>query len=84
MSSWVCLTKYQVLDPFTIISYYLNDRRIFHYMYKAWRYGWKQILFGKTWNLWCPMPTIATHMEKDYLSPIIDWDKIFNKENESI
>ncbi|MFX1308523.1 MAG: glycosyltransferase family 2 protein [Promethearchaeota archaeon] len=84
LSSWVCLTKFQGLKPFTLLNYYLNDRRLFHYIYKAWRHGWKQILFGKKWNLWCPMPTIGTHMEKEHLSPIIDWDTIFTKEIESL
>ena len=35
----------------------------------AWRYCWLQILFGKTYRLWTPMPTLAIHLEKHFLPP---------------
>lgn len=46
----------------------------------AWRFCAKQILFGRKYKLWSPLPTIATHMEKRFLSPVIDWQNVF-KEN---
>ena len=38
-----------------------------------------QILHGKTWKLWVPIPAIATHMEKTCLSPAMDWEKLMNE-----
>ncbi|MHA1284999.1 MAG: glycosyltransferase [Promethearchaeota archaeon] len=83
LSSWVCLTKYKVFNPFFISKYLSFRKDISYYYYKAWRYGWRQILFGRKWNLWCPIPTIATHMDKNYLSPTIDWKKIFLQKKEN-
>ena len=34
----------------------------------SWARYWKQILFGQRYRLWVPVPSIATHMEKD-ISP---------------
>lgn len=80
LTSWACLTKYKVFNIFQIIKYFFNIKIFFIFFYKAWRYGWKQILFGRKWNLWCPIPSIATHMEKGCLAPNIDWLNIFKKE----
>ena len=79
LSAWVSLTKYKVFNPFFISKFLLNKRFIPYFYYKAWRYCWKQIIFGRKWNLWCPIPTIATHMEKSFLSPAINWKEIFNE-----
>ncbi len=69
-----------MFKPFKILRFLCQDREIFWLYYKAWRLNWKQILFGKRWKLWCPIPSIATHMEKKSLAPVIDWDQIFQKE----
>ncbi len=75
---WECLTKSQVFKLFRIIRLILKNRG-FYYLYGiAWRYGWKQILFGKKWDIWVPVPTIATHMQYNHLSPSIDWNSVFN------
>ena len=76
---WLSLTKYNLFNPFTIARFYVRERRLFRYIYKAWKYCWKQILFGRRCKLWVPIPTIATHLEDDLLSPAIDWENIFRK-----
>jgi hypothetical protein len=49
---------------------------------KTWMWGFRRILFGKSYRLWAPLPTLATHMESGCLSPLIDWqDVIFNTQN---
>lgn len=80
LSAWVCLTKYDTFNFLELAKLWFNHRIFFIFYYKAWRYGWKQIIFGKRWKLWCPIPTIATHMETRYLAPIIDWEIIFKEE----
>jgi hypothetical protein len=47
---------------------------------KVWKYCLQQILLGKMYKLWTPIPTIATHMESNFMSPAFEWDVIFNKE----
>jgi hypothetical protein len=73
-SLWLSLTKYKVLDPVAIVRALLGDRETFKIIAKAWYFCWRQILFGRRWNLWVPLPAVATHMEKGDLSPGIDWE----------
>jgi hypothetical protein len=44
---------------------------------KAWRWGYKTLLFDRRYRLWAPMPALATHMESSGLSPLIDWQTVF-------
>lgn len=44
---------------------------------RMWQYGLPQVLFGKRFRLWAPMPTLSTHMESTCLSPLIDWQQEF-------
>ena len=46
---------------------------------KAWMWGFKRILLGRSYQLWTPMPTLATHMESTCLSPLIDWQEVFGE-----
>ena len=83
---WSSLTKYQVLNPFTIaknLPYYFRARQtfadnqlrgaLFVFLVLAWIFCWRQIVFGKRWNLWVPIPSIATHMESSCLAPTFGW-----------
>ena len=81
---WLSLTKMNVFKLFKIIRFKIQRVKAFRYYFRAWRYHWKQILFGKKWNLYCPKPTIATHMESKSLSPNINWEEIFKKESVEI
>jgi len=36
--------------------------------------GWKQILFGKKYNLYSPTFPFSTHLSSHYISPNHDWD----------
>ncbi len=80
LSSWVCLNKYKVFNPFAILKYgLLQDRIIILQYLKAWRYGWRQILFGKKWKIWSPIPSIATTLDKGVIAPVIPWKNLLNK-----
>ncbi len=81
---WSSLTKINVFKLFRILKLRYENYGIYQIYFRSWRYNWKQILFGKKWNLWAPMPTMATHMEYDFLSPVINWKKIFQKEIENL
>lgn len=47
-------------------------------LFRSFKTNKNQILHGKIWKLWVPIPAIATHMEKKCLAPAIDWEKIMN------
>jgi len=37
--------------------------------------GWKQIMFGKKYNLYSPTFPFSTHLSSQYISPNFDWDR---------
>ena len=76
---WISITKINVFKLLNIIKLRIQDRNIFRYYFKAWRFNWKQIIFGKKWNLWCPMPSIATHMVLGFIAPNIEWKVYFKQ-----
>jgi hypothetical protein len=69
VSMWMSLTKYEVLNPLRFIRYLLKNPVFAYYIAVAWRYCGFQILFKKRWNLWAPLPSLATHMESKFLAP---------------
>lgn len=75
-SLWAALTKKIVRNPrFFFLEH--NKKEALKIYLKAWYYCWRQIIFGKKYTLWSPVPTLATHLEKSCLSPGIDWKYIF-------
>lgn len=74
-SIWVSLTKFNIFNPFKLFKY--KEKPYFiAVFFKSWRYSFIQHLFGKKWTLWAPIPTIATHIESEDVSPTINWLKI--------
>lgn len=73
-SMWISLTKHR-LNPFKAFFYMFTNWDLFGIIAKAWFYCWPQILFGKRYKLWVPIPAFATHMQNQYLAPTIDWQK---------
>jgi len=70
---WLSLTKHKALNPIYAFPYLMHERRTFKKLARSWLSCWRHILFGRRWNLWVPMPSIATHMEKTALAPCVDW-----------
>jgi len=77
LAIWMALTKKRVCNPWSWIRS-LGDGLYFPASHAlAWRYTWRQILFGKRRTLWAPAPALITHMETSGLAPGVDWEKIF-------
>jgi hypothetical protein len=72
-SLWLSLTKHRVFNPMFFCRHVLRQRHFCKIIVKSWLYCWSQILFGKRWTLWIPIPGIATHLDIQSLSPNIDW-----------
>ena len=80
-SLWSSITKiniYNVLNYFRTIK---EDKGFLRIYFKMWWFGWMQHFFGEKQNLFCPVPTLSTHMDSKFLAEGYDWDKLFNKYN---
>jgi hypothetical protein len=74
---WLSLTKINIFNFIQVLKYKRKYPRLYGIYSRLWKLNWKQVLFGRKWNLWCPIPTIATHMEEEFLAPGIDWERFF-------
>lgn len=76
-SLWLSATKFHLLSPLVFMFFLGPYGKIVKKAYiDGW--GWIQILFRRKYYLYSPMPSIATHIEKDYLAPNINWEEIFD------
>jgi len=83
-SLWMSLTKHKVKNPLSFFNYLIADNKNLKFFVKAWAHNNKQIIFGKKQNLWAPVPSLATHMDSEYLAPEINWDKKFSEKIDKI
>lgn len=73
-SIWLSLTKHCVWNPLLLVKFAATRKtQMLKVIVKAWVFCWRQILFGRRWSLWTPVPSIATHVEGDFLAPGVDW-----------
>jgi hypothetical protein len=82
-SLWLSLTKKSLFAPVQFFQFVLGEQHFAKIIAKAWLYGWPQILFGRQMKLWTPIPGIATHLDLDGLSPMVDWLTIMKQEAEA-
>lgn len=73
-SLWLSLTKERVFDPLRMLRWRMRDPDTWKHYSRAWRHGWRQHLAGRKWNLWAPVPSLATHMESTGIAPGFDWE----------
>ncbi|MGD1087176.1 MAG: glycosyltransferase family 2 protein [Verrucomicrobiota bacterium] len=84
LAIWMALTKSRVCNPWSWIRS-LGDGLYFSASHAlAWRYAWRQILFGKRRTLWSPTPALITHMESGGLAPGVEWQQIFGARAEAL
>jgi hypothetical protein len=83
-SLWLSLTKQSVfsLPKFLRGCISKDVPRTAPLIAKAWIHGWRQILFGRKWNLWVPIPAVATHLDAQGLSPAVDWMPLLTEQRE--
>lgn len=79
-SLWLSLTKQNVLRPWDVLRWTVRRPHLAKIIAKAWLFGWSQILFGKQYMLWSPIPGIATHLDCNALSPTIDWSALMQEQ----
>lgn len=83
-SLWMSLTKMNVFRPLGFWRWLFRDRFLVKVLIKTWLFGTLQILFGKRYRLWTPMPAIATHLDLQRLSAATDWISLMREQELSI
>ncbi len=73
---WFSLTKFNVFNLITTLEYLITNRFLFKVILLSWMKMGSQILWGRKYQLWQPIPSIATHMEHTDLAPNIDWQSV--------
>lgn len=79
---WLSLTKRKIFDMAAVIRSLLSDRITARAVLRSWLHNGKQVVFGSTWTLWSPIPTIATAVERSCLAPGFDWESIMLRGHE--
>jgi hypothetical protein len=71
-SIWLALTRFNI---FKLNSWWQNSANIFYYksVVKLLRFTGGKYIFGKTFTLAVPLPSVGAHMQKDELPPNVDW-----------
>lgn len=76
---WLSLTKEHVRNPYDLLTQpFIHPFRGYS-LVCAWYFNWKQILFGRRYSLWVPVPSLATHMVAGLEAPNIDWSREFER-----
>ena len=70
---WLSLTKQRVLNPLALARYLVRGEFYWRVLVKSWIFSPWQILFGRRFKLWVPIPGIGTHLDRKALSPAVDW-----------
>jgi hypothetical protein len=79
-SLWMMATKIGVFNLVDFMHSLFEKDSIHVKTYlKIAYFGFWQMIFGKKYKLWIPIPSIATHMEKTGIAPNIEWQKYFDK-----
>jgi hypothetical protein len=79
-SLWLSLTKHRVFNPVFAVRSFYREPFCSRIILKSWLYCWPQILFGRRWKLWVPIPAVATHLDASALSPNVDWRALMQDE----
>jgi hypothetical protein len=79
LGMWMALTKKRVFNVYKFFAWLPSNKFWAGSILLAWRYFWRQILFGRRYKLWVPTPCVATHMIATQEAPGVDWRAEFQK-----
>jgi hypothetical protein len=82
-SLWLSLTKARVFNPVFFARQLVQHPFFCKIILKSWLYCWRQILFGRKWKLWIPIPAFATHLDSSALSPNVNWNELMIQKTEA-
>lgn len=75
---WLLITGTFIRNPLSYLKFYLKDKHSFWLLTKAFKNGFKFVFLLKKYKLWIPYPAICTHLEKEFISPSYNWEKLAN------
>jgi len=79
-SLWLSLSRERVFNPFFFAKNLFREPLFCKVILKSWRHFWRQLLFGGRWNLWVPVPAVATHLDANALAPNVDWRTLMEQQ----
>ena len=72
---WLALTKYDIFNPVSYLTWPFKSRYFAWSLFTVWWTCWRQVLFGRRYNLRVASPSLCTHLAEG-LTPLgYDWDK---------
>lgn len=71
---WLALTKYDIFNPLSWITWPIKSRYFAWSLFSAWRTCWRQILFGHRYRLWAASPSLCTHLAEGLMPVSHDWN----------
>ncbi len=74
LAVWLALTKFDLFNPWKLATWPLRYRFYGWSLFAAWWVGWRQILFGRRYNLWTVDPSLCTHLSEGTFAPGHDWN----------
>lgn len=72
---WYALTKYDLFNPWKLLTWPLRHRFFGWSLFSAWWVCWRQILFGPRYRLWSAVPSLCTHLSEGTFAPGHDWEQ---------
>ena len=73
---WLVMTKTHIYNPFKYIKFYFTNLESYNILKTGVKYSFKYFFTFKKYKLLIASPAIGTHLEKELVSPDIDWLKI--------
>lgn len=77
-SIWLAITKLGLWSG-KLLKEVFRDSLHLKIVVKAFLFTLPHVVLGKRKKLWCPYPSLSTHIDEKDLSPDIDWNTHFSK-----
>ncbi len=76
---WLSLTKHHLFNPWDLLTRPFVEPFRGWSLACAWVMCTTQILLGRRYRLWVPVPSLGTHMVAHRLAPHVEWVDAFNR-----
>lgn len=70
---WLSLTKHRVFNPINFAYAVFRQPFWGWSWFCSWLLNWRQLFLGPRYRLWCPEPSLATHLVTQHLAPQVAW-----------
>jgi len=81
---WLVLTRTFIYNPLKYIQFYFTHKDSYNILKVAVKYSFKYFFSFRKYNLFISIPAIGTHLEKEFVSPGVNWIEIANKLNNNL